>query len=112
IRTVNPCGLLPVESTAREKHMNMDMPGETSAKSVHDHHKAREIVFVVEPIRKRLINNAIKAIKIWFSVNAEVVQKLMRGRKDNMLVLTFSKERGIRLNPDIGLPDSAGGAEA
>lgn len=92
--------------------MNVHMPREASAEGVHDHHEAWQIIFFVViyvgiPISQRLIHNAVEAIKVFFSTNPEVVQKLMRGSKDHMLVLAVCKQAGIGLNPDIRLPDAA-----
>ena len=92
--------------------MNVDMKGKASAEGVHDHHEAWEIILFVGvgqriPLGKRLIHNTVEAIKVSASANAEVVEELMRGSKDHMLVLAVGKKRGVARNPDIRLFDPA-----
>lgn len=42
--TIDPCSLLLIETATGDEDMDMDMPGETSAKGMHHQHKAGEII--------------------------------------------------------------------
>ena len=108
----NPCGLLRVEAATGKKHMNMHMPGEAPAESVHDRHAAREIVFVGVPINECLIDNRIESIKIWSSANAEVIKEFMGRAENDMLIFTIGKQGRVSLNPRISLSYPTGRAES
>jgi hypothetical protein len=114
--THHPSVLLFVESTTGDEDVDMDMPGETPAKRVHDHHKAGEIERFgfgrSRPISKRLIHNRIEAIKISFSADTEIVEELMGRGEDHVLILTVGKQRGICFNPRISLSNATRRAES
>jgi hypothetical protein len=108
----HPPRLCAIQSAAGNEDMYMHMPGQASAKGVHDHHEAGVIMFVSKPLPQRLMHHRVEGVKVGLSANAEVAQKLMGRAEDDMLVLTLRKERGIRLNPDIRLSHAATGTEA
>lgn len=74
----NPFRLRFIQSSTGNEDMDMDVPGKASAEGVHDQHKTWQIilffvVYVGIPISQRLIDNAVEAIEVFPSANAEVV---------------------------------------